>query len=125
MVDAQSIFWNKDFTEITEIRYLDVDGEVTGVSGEEAKNAPLMQSTGFKETESDRQIFEGDLVKVEYQYGISTCVVEWCDVKYALILNPIDGEKPRHKPHFRLSGKKSVKIVGNIYENQGLIPPKI
>lgn len=113
---VQAIFWNNDYTRVTEIRYTDAAGDIESVP-----DCPLMQSTGFKETGSDRLVFEGDIVEVEYQYGISVCVVEWCNVKYGLILKPIKGQKPIHKPHFRISGKKRITVLGNIYQNPDLL----
>ena len=118
MKDVQALFWDKDFSKVTEIRIFDDSGDVEAVQGD---GIPIMQCTGFQETGSNKLVFQGDIVEVEYQYGTSLCVVEWCDVKYGLILNPVRGEKPKHKPHFRIPGKRSIMIRGNIYEDARLL----
>lgn len=126
MKDLQAIFWSSDFTKITEIRFFNSKGDIDSRSAVDGgipslEQIPIMQSTGFLETGSERFVFEGDIVEVEYQYGKSLCVVEWCDTKYGLVLNPVKGEKPKHKPHFRIPGKKSIIIVGNTFENSDLL----
>ncbi len=115
MRDVQAVFWKApELVEVSEVRYLNDDGEVEAVP---RSHGPLMlmQSTGFKDS-AGNLIYEGDVVQVEYQYGAASCVVEWCPIKCDLVLKPISGDRPKHRPHFRLSGKKSVIISGNVYE---------
>lgn len=76
----------------------------------------FMQCSGMKCSLTQRLIYESDIVLVDYQYGDSVCEVRWCPIKYTLILHPISGVKPKHKPHFRLAGKRGVFLLGNKYE---------
>lgn len=83
----------------------------------------LMQSTGMKDT-AGKLIYEGDLVEMDYPQGKSMCEVKWCELKHNFVLNPLKGEFPRKKPHFRLAGKRKISIIGNIYENADLVGNK-
>ncbi len=118
---VRAIFWDRTSECISEIRYANVDGEVYAIKGDELKSVDLMSSTGVRETGTNRFIFEGDVVSIEYQRGNSLCVVEWCGVKSALVLRPISGNRPKNQIHFRLSGKKRIVILGNIHENGELL----
>ena len=106
------LFWNKPGV-ITEVRYLRVvrdNVEIVGIKSPDP--SIIMQSTGFTDS-NGKTVFEGDIVELDYQYGKPVCLVEWCPIKFALVLKPINGERPKHKPHFRVAGKKKVEVIGN------------
>jgi len=118
---VQSIFWNKKLTSINEIRHFDEMGDIVAIKGDDLDNITLMTSTNVKETGKDTFVFEGDIVQIEYKQCVSTCVVEYCRIKCSLILRPLKGDKPKNQKHYRISGKKLIRVVGNIFYNPELI----
>lgn len=116
IVPVRALFWKED--RVIEIRYIDPEGELAAIKGEQLKDVTLLASTGVKETGKSSFVFEGDVVEIEYQRGTSTCVVEWCKIKSSFVLRPISGNRPPKQVHFRLSGKKLIRVVGNVFQDK-------
>ena len=83
----------------------------------------LMQYTGLKD-KNEKEIYEGDIVSVEYGKGI----VEYSEKQTMFIINWIEdnesyNESLAYNPRNYIYGKtrKDIKIIGNIYENPELL----
>lgn len=106
---VQTIYFEQGLPDSRDLDYYDFDDIV------------LMQSTGMRD-ENDREIFEGDIVKVTDDDertnfpdgGIGTiCGLDEIFMWY------IDGQV--HNGLFDISQEYYIEVIGNIYENQELL----
>lgn len=106
---VQTIYFEQGLPDSRDLDYYDFDDIV------------LMQSTGMRD-KNDREIFEGDIVKVTDgdertnfpDGGIGTiCGLDEIFVWY------IDGQV--HNGLFDISQEYYIEVIGNIYENQELL----
>lgn len=106
---VQTIYFEQGLPDSRDLDYYDFDDIV------------LMQSTGMRD-KNDREIFEGDIVKVTDgdertnfpDGGIGTiCGLDEIFMWY------IDGQV--HNGLFDISQEYYIEVIGNIYENQELL----
>lgn len=106
---VQTIYFEQGLPDSRDLDYYDFDDIV------------LMQSTGMRD-KNDREIFEGDIVKVTDgdertnfpDGGIGTiCGLDGIFMWY------IDGQV--HNGLFDISQEYYIEVIGNIYENQELL----
>lgn len=106
---VQTIYFEQGLPDSRDLDYYDFDDIV------------LMQSTGMRD-KNDREIFEGDIVKVTDgdertnfpDGGIGTI----CDLDEIFVWY-IDGQV--HNGLFDISQEYYIEVIGNIYENQELL----
>lgn len=80
----------------------------------------IMQFIGLKDI-SDNDIFEDDICKCKTKNGETKIgIVTFQKVSYCLTVKMPDGKEH----HWRLSGFKTIEIIGNIYENPEFLTPK-
>lgn len=82
----------------------------------------IMQSTGIKD-ENDKEIFEGDILKVKIMNGQSWLeTVRYNDGKAMFVSKEVNRKVPE-SPLYDLFNTDLfvVEIIGNVYENQELL----
>lgn len=118
--------WDKEFKEMVQVDALVFDEQIIKVTykngnvvKEDLKNYVLMQSTGMLD-KSEREIFEGDIVKV-------TNLSSWLEVvsfneDKAMFVSKEIKREIEESPLYDLFNTDifEVEIISNIYTNPGL-----
>lgn len=119
--------WDKEFKEMVQVDALVFDEQIIkatykngNVVKEDLKNYVLMQSTGMLD-KSEREIFEGDIVKV-------TNLSSWLEVvsfneDKAMFVSKETKRKVEESPLYDLFNTDifEVEIIGNIWEDGELL----
>lgn len=122
--------WDKKFKEMVQVDALVFEEQIIkvtykngNVAKEDLKNYVLMQSTGLRD-KSEREIFEGDILKVTDQHS-------WLEVvsfnkDKAMFVSKETKRKVEETPLHDLFNTDifEVEIVGNIYTNPKLAEVK-
>lgn len=88
------------------------------VPAEERKNIELMQYTGLKD-KNGKEIYEGDILKDGYDRIL---LVEWYKHGFSFkAVTETNFLRARDISQWFENGEKLPKIIGNIYENPGLL----
>lgn len=124
--------WHNTWEEMSEVKRIrfDDEGNVTTVLfigkdlGVNAKidEIELMQSTGLFD-ENDKEIFDGDILKVKIMSGQSWLeTVRYNDVKAMFVSKEVK-RKVLESPLYDLfiTDLLEVEVIGNIYENPELV----
>jgi len=119
--------WNKTrkcFTYFS-LRPADNLREVVLTCGKPNENFELMQYTGLKD-KNGKEIYEGDIVHLG---AYNNCQKKWlptykCEVKFTLEHGGYAVSTPYTDNHFNDFEAKYCEIIGNIYENPGLLESK-
>jgi uncharacterized phage protein (TIGR01671 family) len=78
----------------------------------------LMEFTGFKDAKG-KPIFEGDLIRIDYEDGPTRGVVEFCDGFFGF---NVEAEVDRHPEHFSPFHENDKPIViANVYETKSRV----
>ena len=119
--------WDKVFKEMVQVNALVLDEQVVkvtykngNVAKEDMKEYELMQSTGLVD-EDDKEIFEGDILKVKIMNGQSWLeTVRYNDEKAMFVSKEVNRKVPE-SPLYDLFNTDLfvVEIIGNIYEKSG------
>ena len=119
--------WSEDTCEMVQVVRLDIKEEtihyengIKSINREQElgfwwKPYVLMQYTGLDD-KNGLGIFEKDIVKVESTDGLEyVCFVDWCEREreYAVFL--------KGEPWRRLSIEDEIEVIGNVYQNKGLL----
>ncbi len=73
----------------------------------------LMEFSGFKDAKG-KSIFEGDLIRIDYEDGPSRGIVEFCDGFFGF---NVEAEEDRHPNHFSPFHENDKPVViANVYE---------
>jgi len=128
--------WHNTWEEMSEVKRIrfDDEGNVTTVLfigkdlGVNAKidEIELMQSTGLFD-ENDKEIFDGDILKVKIMSGQSWLeTVRYNDVKAMFVSKEVK-RKVLESPLYDLfiTDLLEVEVIGNIYENPELVEVEI
>lgn len=128
--------WHNTWEEMSEVKRIrfDDEGNVTTVLfigkdlGVNAKidEIELMQSTGLFD-ENDKEIFDGDILKVKIMSGQSWLeTVRYNDVKAMFVSKEVK-RKVLESPLYDLfiTDLFEVEVIGNIYENPELVEVEI
>ena len=107
--------------ELDKVRYWFEDIEYDGY----IPTIIIMQSTGLKD-KNGKEIFEGDILKLETKNRKDhpLHIVEWLDTK-CKFLTRRNGEEHTERKYTSLPKPHDTgtwEIIGNIYENEDLIP---
>jgi len=89
---------------------------------EVSKDVILMQYTGLKD-KNGKEIYEGDIIIAKYRGSFKGIVVEH---RGCFMIDDIKKENIHKKPYVRLEqfaerNDFTIEVIGNIYENKGLI----
>ncbi len=114
--------WNPDTEHLYDNVAVGVKGKIGYRLGsnnyqyEGDSHVEINQYTGAEDSR-DRQIFEGDILKIGTSKDLWT--VEWDSSNYKYIMHSTVDEK--ETKDFGDWGRKKVQIVGNIYEDKDLL----
>jgi len=78
----------------------------------------IEQFTGLHD-KNGKEIYEGDIVHVEYAKWIWDAIVEWDTVNPCFVLaNIVKGDFPEHEYDFNKCDQMEITVTGNIHEEE-------